>query len=340
MRLAVKSQGAKFFRSCLRSRAAAIFIILLPLAFSFAGPAGGAAASAQPITISDSLGRSISLPAPARRIVVLSDLGAQLVCALGAEDMVIGRARWVVWPPALAARPQLGLQAQPNLEVLLRWQPDLIIADAHFRHALALLSDYKLPVAIFQAQDLPQLKQAAESLGQALARQSESTRLVDFINEIEDMLEQGLEGLEEAPALMLFCAQGPPYYDLLRLQPLFHRARIASRWPAGEAERAGLAGALNPEWLLRAEAPLNILVAWRAAAAGEEEESWIAGRPELARLAGQKRLKIMDSRYGFNLTALDGLMRASDWAHPQALALSLLTVYQKRLQEEFLLREN
>ncbi|MDR1397624.1 MAG: ABC transporter substrate-binding protein [Desulfarculales bacterium] len=309
-----------------RSLLLALLFWLLPLS----------SAPAQPVVIEDDLGRNIVFAAPARRIVVLSDLGAQLVTALKAEDLVVGRARWVDWPSAIAARPHLGLQSQPNLELLLRWEPDLVIADAHFRQALPLLETYRLPAVIFQGRDLPQLKHAVASLSLILARPREGERLLTFISSIENMLRQGLEGKSTLKTLMLFCAKGPPYYDMLHLQPLFYRAGITSLLE--NIETKSMSGVINPEWLLRTDAPLNILVEWRPEGSGADPSGNIElERPELAELAARDGLKIMGSRWGFNLASLAGLMGVNAWAHPEETTVRpLREEYWRRLEKEFL----
>jgi ABC-type Fe3+-hydroxamate transport system substrate-binding protein len=303
----------------------ALLFCLLPLS----------SALAQPVIIKDDLGRNIVLAAPARRVVVLSDLGAQLAVALNAEDLLVGRARWVNRPPAIAALPHLGLQSQPNLELLLRWEPDLIIADAHFRQALPLLEKYHLPAVIFQGRDLPQLKHALASLSRALDRPREGRRLLSSIRSLENRLRQSLEGKTKPDTLMLFCAQGPPYYDMLRLQPLFYRAGIISLLETDKGQ--GLAGVINPEWLLRAEAPLNILVVWRPeGGSAAENGNMPPQRPELAELSARGSLKIMDSHWGFNLAALTGLIQVSAWAHPEETAdMPPGKEYWLQLEKEF-----
>jgi iron complex transport system substrate-binding protein len=265
-----------------------------------AGPAGAAAE----LVLHDDLGRTLTLTRPVTRVAILGEFAAELVTALGADDMVIGRAHWLSWPPSLAAKPHLGLQSQPNLEVLLSWQAELILIDAHSRQVLPILQKLNLPVMVYQGRDLPDLKRAVGDLGQALRQPQKASELLAFIAQVEQTL-QACSQESSRPALVAFTESGPPYYDVLGMRPLLARAGLSPSVP----------NSFSPEWLLRQSAELVILVVWHGQENLSSKYESLRQRPELSQV---RQLQLLDSRLAFNLQALAGVLYLAKWCHPQA----------------------
>jgi iron complex transport system substrate-binding protein len=85
------------------------------------------AAQAAPITVVDDAGRSITLAAPAKRIVTLAPHLAELAWAAGAGDRVVAVSRFSDYPPQAAGRPVVGDAFTVDYEALARLKPDLIL---------------------------------------------------------------------------------------------------------------------------------------------------------------------------------------------------------------------
>ncbi len=88
-----------------------------------AGPAAGTA-----VQVRDDQGRTISLAAPARRVVTLAPHATELVYAAGAGDHVIATIRGSDYPPAARQLPVIGDGTQPDPERVAAVRPDLLIA--------------------------------------------------------------------------------------------------------------------------------------------------------------------------------------------------------------------
>lgn len=64
----------------------------------------------------------------AERIVTLAPHLAELVCAVGRCEQLVGVAAYTDAPPDAAARPQIGDAFNVNLEAVLKLHPDLVLA--------------------------------------------------------------------------------------------------------------------------------------------------------------------------------------------------------------------
>lgn len=66
-------------------------------------------------------------PRPSPAIATPSPALAEMVCALGARDHLVGVSKWCVYPPELKALPRIGGMVDPNLEAIDALAPDVIL---------------------------------------------------------------------------------------------------------------------------------------------------------------------------------------------------------------------
>jgi len=86
------------------------------------------APAAAQITVTDDLGRTVTLPAPAARIVSLAPHITENLFSAGAGARVVAVVDHSDYPPAARAIPSLGNYAQFSLEALIALKPDLVVA--------------------------------------------------------------------------------------------------------------------------------------------------------------------------------------------------------------------
>jgi iron complex transport system substrate-binding protein len=83
--------------------------------------------AAAPLAVVDDAGRTVSLAAPARRIVTLAPHLTELAYAAGAGERIVAVSRFSDYPAQAAARPVIGDAFTVDYEALARLQPDLIL---------------------------------------------------------------------------------------------------------------------------------------------------------------------------------------------------------------------
>jgi iron complex transport system substrate-binding protein len=84
--------------------------------------------SAWALTFVDQTGRTLTLPAPPRRIVSLVPSVTEVLYAIGAESLLVGVTDFCDYPPEAKRKPHVGGMLSPNLETLVTLKPDLIVA--------------------------------------------------------------------------------------------------------------------------------------------------------------------------------------------------------------------
>lgn len=86
------------------------------------------AADSRPVAAIDATGATISLAAPAMRIVSLAPHATELLFAAGAGDRVVGVLSPADAPPQAASLPRVGDARSLDLEYIVALKPDLVVA--------------------------------------------------------------------------------------------------------------------------------------------------------------------------------------------------------------------
>lgn len=83
----------------------------------------------QPMTYTDSLGRTVTLEATPQRIVSLAPSNTEILFAVGAGSRVVGRDEFSDYPPEAASIDTVGGSfGEYNAEAILALEPDLVLA--------------------------------------------------------------------------------------------------------------------------------------------------------------------------------------------------------------------
>ena len=82
-----------------------------------------------PATYTDSRGTVYPLSA-VHRLVSLGPTVTETICALGGEDMLVGRTDYCNYPASVADIPSIGGILNPSVEKIIRLKPDLVIASS------------------------------------------------------------------------------------------------------------------------------------------------------------------------------------------------------------------
>jgi iron complex transport system substrate-binding protein len=136
-----------------------------------AAPAGGG--TEYPLTVTDMLGRSVTISAGPEAVAALSPTTVEYVYAVGATSLT--RSSSVRYPDAATAAADIGPSYQPNLELIAAKEPDLIIADSVLQPQLVQdLEGLNIPVLYAGAQNFNDVLAGLRLVGRVLNRSSEA----------------------------------------------------------------------------------------------------------------------------------------------------------------------
>ncbi len=181
-----------------------------PTAPPVAGPTSTSAPSPtateppQSISLTDGLGRTVTLDAPAGRIVSMAPSNTEILFALGAGQTVVGRDDFSDYPEAALDIPSVGGGfGEYNTEAIVSLRPDLVLAGGiNSPDQVQTLEDLGLSAyVVSNPMDFDGLYANLEAVGTLTGHQAEAEELVHQLrNRVGTITEQ----LAGAPEVRVF----------------------------------------------------------------------------------------------------------------------------------------
>lgn len=164
------------------------FLLLVTL-LSAALPATG---SAQPITVVDDDQRVITLQQPARRIVSLAPSLTELLFVAGAGNWIYGVSEYSDFPPQAQGIPVVGRFDLLDMEAIVGFNPDLIVAwrSGNPRAAVQRLIDLGFNVYIAEPTTLDSIPEHIEKFATLAATQPTGMQASAYFREQLETLRQ------------------------------------------------------------------------------------------------------------------------------------------------------
>jgi iron complex transport system substrate-binding protein len=159
------------FSTKLRRRGPGALLAMVSCGVGILAIAGGCRtvpASSGGIRLVDDAGDTLRLAAPARRVVSLIPAATELLFAIGADSLVVGRTRYCDYPAAVKGVPDLGDGIKPSIEAVLARHPDLVILYNSGQNAAVAgrLRQLGIPALRINTDALRDVPRAAAMLGQ------------------------------------------------------------------------------------------------------------------------------------------------------------------------------
>ena len=181
-----------------------ITTLLLVLALAACSPSGAPAqpspAAAQPLSLVDGLGRTVTLEQPAQRIVSMAPSITETLFYVGAGAQVVGRDEFTNYPAEALDLPTIGgSMGDYNFEQILSLNPDLVIAaEINTPEQVKALED--LGVTVFYLSnptDMEGLYRMLVTVGELSGRKSEAESLAAALRERVTALEARLSAVAQ-----------------------------------------------------------------------------------------------------------------------------------------------
>lgn len=152
-----------------------ITAIALGAYFGFKSPP---AAGEIAIPVTDDLGRTVVIRNWPQRIVSLAPSSTEIVFALGLEDRVVGVTNQCDYPEEARTKSKVGDYWNPNVEVIMSLNPDLVLTDGYKPGLVSQLEGAGLTVIVLQPGDIDGIFYDIELVGRAAAKEQEAVKLI------------------------------------------------------------------------------------------------------------------------------------------------------------------
>ncbi len=160
-------------------------------------------------TVTDELGRTVSIPDHPHRLICLAPSVADDVYAIGAGADVIAVSDYTKYPPETKTKPHVGLPLNPSMETIVSLHPDLILGygDSKSSEMLNRLDRLGIPVFMVSTHGIEGIYKTIESLGGVLGRGPAAKEVVARLRQRESAIRARVAGKPAVNLLM------PIWYD-------------------------------------------------------------------------------------------------------------------------------
>jgi iron complex transport system substrate-binding protein len=180
----------------------ALFFLCLPLLIAVVAPP---ATRSGRIPVRDEMGRAVEIPAHPQRIVTMMPSLAEVVCALGLGDRLVGVSDYSDYPERAKSIPRVGSYVSPSLETIVALAPDLVLAskDGNPSWVVDKLADLGLAVYVTAPGNPEKLPASLARLGRICGRERTGRDLARRLENRFAEVARRLRGAAPVPALMV-----------------------------------------------------------------------------------------------------------------------------------------
>ena len=279
-------------------------------------PASSASPAASgPISVTDDSGVEVVLDRPAEAIVSLAPANTEIAYAIGAGDRMVAGTSYDDYPEEAKALPKIGDFANPNVEKIASFSPDLVLAASGIQDKLrAKLESLGMSVYVIDPTTYDEVVATILNVGRLAGAEDGAQAVADAMAAAREEVRAAVAGLPAASTFLeiyseplMTAGEGTFIDDMIT---------IAGGENIGAAAGSGFPN-FSTEVLVKVDPAVYI-----ADSGSMSEPGDISERPGFAELTAVKqgRVYVIDdnliARPGPRLA--DGLRRLLEYIHPEA----------------------
>ena len=144
--------------------------------------------TASTVTLTDMTGREITLDAPAERVVALTAADCEILYALGAGDLLVGRGEYCDCPAEVLDVPSVQSGYETNIEQIIALEPQVLLMStmAQTEEQVQQLEAAGIHVVVSDAQDIEGTYTAINMIGTLTGKQAEAASIVESMQKTFD----------------------------------------------------------------------------------------------------------------------------------------------------------
>ncbi|HEY5169570.1 MAG TPA: ABC transporter substrate-binding protein [Thermoleophilia bacterium] len=162
-----------------------------------------AASAAGPITVTDDSGMQVTLDQAATRIVSLAPANTEIAYAIGTGDKMVAGTSYDDYPAEAKALPKIGDFANPNIEKIASYSPDLVLAAGGIQDKLrSKLEALGMKVYVVDPKTYDGTIATIENVGKLAGTEAGATAVADKMTAAEKEVQAKVSGLTPASTFL------------------------------------------------------------------------------------------------------------------------------------------
>lgn len=177
----------------------AIGLLLTLLIFLLAGCSGKQKEAIEGERVfTDFFGQQVEIKEAPQRILSLSPAATEILFALGLDEEIVGTTDYCNYPEAALSKPKVGGFTNPNMEIIVQAEPDLILlASGVQTEYIEAFKKYGLTTFALDAQTIDQVIENILLVGDITLRQDEAKIITDDMLSRINFVKEKTQGLEK-----------------------------------------------------------------------------------------------------------------------------------------------
>jgi iron complex transport system substrate-binding protein len=161
------------------------------------------AAAAGPITVTDDAGNEVTLDKAAERIVSLAPANTEIAYAVGAGDKMVAGTSYDDYPEEAKALPKIGDFANPNVEKIASFNPDLVLAAAGLQDkVLTKLTELGVTVYVVDPKTYDGTIATIENVGKLAGTEDQAIAVADKMTAAQQEVQAAVGDLPKATTFL------------------------------------------------------------------------------------------------------------------------------------------
>jgi len=161
------------------------------------------AAAPGPITVTDDSGVEVTLDQPAEAIVSLAPANTEIAFAVGAGDKMVAGTSYDDYPEEAKALPKIGDFANPNVEKIASYAPDLVLAAGGIQDKLRTrLEDLGMTVYVVDPTTYDDVIATIENIGKLAGTEDSAATVTDAMTAAQMEVQAAVGDLPQATTFL------------------------------------------------------------------------------------------------------------------------------------------
>jgi len=151
-----------------------LFVLVIELFLRFS------LAEGQERLLIDEIGRKVKISNAPKKIISLAPNITEILFALKLDEEILAVTDFCDYPDAALTKPKIGGFVNPNIEMIVSLNPDLIIAtrDGNRRETIQRLNDLGFSIYVINPKGFDGVMKTIQNIGEIVVRQDESRRII------------------------------------------------------------------------------------------------------------------------------------------------------------------
>ncbi|MDD2360688.1 MAG: ABC transporter substrate-binding protein [Syntrophaceticus schinkii] len=284
------------------------------------------------ITITDSSERSVEVPCPPKRIVVCNSDVAEMICALGSAESIVGASDATItdpiMKPKLEGAEDVGKSFTPSVEKIVSLKPDLVFGYASFlkQDSVDQLEQMGTPIVLLDCYKPETMTKDIETLGKILGKEKQAKEYIAVYDKYQKLITERTKTLssEEKPLVYL---EGYTDYTVASGNSGGAQVLAAAGGKNIASDISDSSAKVSEEWVLSRNPQVIIKAASSSIPSGygksedamKEKRKEIMSRPSWGKIDAVKSDKVylLSSDIYVGPRMVVGMAYFAKWLHPE-----------------------